>query len=331
MAPYSIGLWVTTSCDLQCPMCWVKADSTASDELLGFQEWCRLIDDLSAWKPRLTITGGEPLLVDFVPDLVRFAVGKGFRVNLGTNGTRLAETADDLVGSGLQDLSVSLDGPQDVHDRIRGVPGVFDRVCDGIRNVIDAKRRVGSAYPYVRLNCTLTKVNQEVLPDVVALAEEWGVDSLSFQHLWFTTAEVLEHHNDQFQQVFGQESPDLSGFMVGDMAPDPEVLDRELGKLSQVSSGQQSVYVYPELDSVQMWRFYREPEYAIRKGCRSRWFRTDVMPNGDVTPCLSYVVGNVRQSSFSDIWNNTKYQEFRKQLLKGLFPGCLRCCGLFSD
>ncbi len=331
MAPYSIGLWVTTSCDLQCPMCWVKAGSTVSEELLEYREWRCLIDDLTAWKPRLTITGGEPLLVDFVLDLVRFAAGKGFRVNLGTNGTRLAEVADDLVGSGLQDLSVSLDGPREVHDRIRGVPGVFDLLRDGIRRVIDAKRRVGSAFPYVRLNCTLTKANQGVLLDVVALAEEWGVDSLSFQHLWFTTPEVLQRHNDQFRKVFGQDSPGLSGFLVGDMAPDPEVLDQEFRQLGQISSGQLPVYVYPELDSVQMRKFYREPEYAIREMCRSRWFRTDVMPNGDVTPCLSYVAGNVRQTSFSEIWNNNKYREFRKRLLKGLFPGCLRCCGLFSD
>ncbi len=312
-------------------MCWVKADSTASDELMEYSDWCRLIDDLSAWKPRLTITGGEPLLVDFVPDLVRLAAAKGFRVNLGTNGTQLADVADDLVGSGLQDLSVSLDGPREVHDRIRGMPGVFDRVRDGIRNVIDAKRRAGSALPYVRLNCTLTKANQEVLPDVVALAEEWGVDSLSFQHLWFTTPEVLQQHNDQFREAFGQDSQGLSGFLVGDMAPDPEVLDRELGELGQVSSGQLPVYVYPELDSAQMRRFYREPEYAIRRMCRSRWFRTDVMPNGDVIPCLSYVTGNVRVSQFSDIWNNGRYRQFRKRLLKGLFPGCMRCCGLFSD
>jgi MoaA/NifB/PqqE/SkfB family radical SAM enzyme len=312
-------------------MCWVKAYDVGSDELLDYDDWCRLIDNLTAWKPRLTITGGEPLLIDFMPDLIKYAAGKGFRVNLGTNGTRLGEAADELVASGLQDLSVSLDGPREVHDKVRGTHGVFDRVQDGIRKVMDAKLRVGSKTPYVRLNCTLTKPNQESLQDVVTMAEEWGIDSLSFQHLWFTTEGIIERHNHQFRQVLGQESSDLAGFLVEDLAPDPDVLIRELGKLGVLSSRKLPVYVYPELDSVQLRKFYREPEYAFKTMCRSRWFRTDVMPNGDVTPCLSYVAGNVRQSLFSDIWNHDRYRKFRRQLLKGLFPGCLRCCGLFSD
>jgi MoaA/NifB/PqqE/SkfB family radical SAM enzyme len=312
-------------------MCWIKTDDVETREFLDYNDWCRLIDDLRTWKPRLTITGGEPLLVDYVPELIRYAAGKGLRINLGTNGTRLGEYADELVFSGLQDLSVSLDGPQEVHDRIRGMTGVFDKVQDGIRRVVDAKRRVGSKLPYVRLNCTLTKANQESLQDGVTLAEEWGVDSVSFQHMWFTTSEIIERHNHGFRQVFGQESPDLTGFLVKDLAPDPDVLQQELGKLGQVSRQKLPVYVYPELDAAQLLKFYREPEYAFRSVCRSRWFRTDVMPNGDITPCLSYMVGNVRQTSFSEIWNNDRYQRFRRQLLKGLFPGCLRCCGLFSD
>lgn len=312
-------------------MCWVKSDDVGSDELLDYSNWCRLIDDLGTWKPRLTVTGGEPLLIDFVPDLINYAAGKGFRVNMGTNGFRLGETADELVSSGLQDLSVSLDGPRKVHDEVRGKPGVFDKVQDGIRRIMAAKKRAGSVLPYIRLNCTMTKANQESLQDVVMLAEEWGVDSLSFQHLWFTTRGILERHNRQFQQVFGQESPDLKGFLVGDLTPNPDVLIREFGELEQVSDRKLPVYVYPELDSVQLRKFYRQPDYVFRKVCRSRWFRTDVMPNGDVMPCLSYVAGNVRQSSFSEIWNHDQYREFRAHLLKGLFPGCLRCCGLFSD
>ena len=333
LAPYSVGLWITEDCDLRCPMCWVHPNDSGEggNHSLNREEWFQLIDELSVWKPRLTITGGEPLLVPYVIDLVRYAVDKGFRVNLGTNGTHLGELAEDLVLSGLQDVSVSVDGPADVHDRIRGKVGVFDAVRDGVKKVLDIRKATGRMVPYVRLNCTLTKINQGVLADVVDLAEDWEVDSLSFQHLWFISPEVLRRHNKLFLKEYHQESPYLSGFMVNGMVPDPVQLTEELTRLKDIIDNHLPVYVYPRLDGDEIRIFYEEPGISLRNRCRSRWFRTDVRPNGDVSPCLSYVAGSIRQSSFVDIWNNDRYRRFRRSLLRGLFPGCNQCCGLFSD
>ena len=334
MAPYSIGLWVTEACDLNCPMCWVdsgRSDADSAGKPLEKEDWFRLIDELVEWMPRLTITGGEPLLVQYTVDLVRYAAGGGFRVNLGTNGTRLKDYAKELVMSGLQDLSISLDGPRDVHDNLRGKQGAFDAVGDGVRKVVEMKGKAHRALPFIRLNCTLTNANQGCLRDVVTLAENWGVDSLSFQHMWYTTPETLHNHNDQFRAVFGQESPNLSGFLVNGWAPDPTYLAKELHRLSGNSGNHLPMYVYPELDALQIQKFYHQSDAALREKCRSRWFRTDIKPNGDVSPCLSFIVGNIREASFGDIWNNDRYRMFRRQILTGLFPGCYRCCGLFSD
>jgi len=331
--PYSVGLWLTEACDLNCRMCWVRPGSAGAgpdDQALSQDDWFRLIDELAAWRPRLTITGGEPLLVPYLADLIRYASDKGLRINLGTNGTRLDYFAEELVTSGLQDLSVSLDGPLGVHDRIRGKDGVFDAVRQGIARILEIRRRHESPMPYVRLNCTLTKTNQGSLKDVLSLAQEWGVDSLSFQHLWSITPEILRHHNHRFEQVFQQESPNLTGFLVDGLSPEPVSLAKELAQLSSARH-RLPVYVYPQLEADQVRQYYRQPDVALKSHCCSRWFRADIKPNGDVTPCLSFVAGNVRQEPFRAIWNNDRYRMFRRQLLTGLFPGCHRCCGLFSD
>jgi MoaA/NifB/PqqE/SkfB family radical SAM enzyme len=335
MPPYSVGLWLTESCDMNCPMCWVHPHNIASNKgdetSLSKLEWFQLIDHLLPWKPRLTITGGEPLLVPYLVNLIRYASGKGFRVNLSTNGFRLATLAKDLVESGLQDLSVSLDGPAHVHDTIRGKPGAFEAVREGIECVRKARENTHSTLPYIRLNCTLTRNNQRHLADVVKLAADWGVDSLSFQHLWFTTPEVLEQHNREFQLAFGQDSRDLTGFLVSDLTPDPHGLVDEINHIALRSDNHLPLYVYPQLKPADIQTFYRHPEISLKPSCRSRWFRTDIRPNGDVSPCLSYVAGNVRHESFAAIWNNDRYRQFRRQILRGIFAGCSRCCGLFSD
>jgi radical SAM protein with 4Fe4S-binding SPASM domain len=59
------------------------------------------------------------------------------------------------------------------------------------------------------------------------------------------------------------------------------------------------------------------------------------MPNGDVAPCRDYpdyVVGNIKEDSILDIFNNGRYRKFRQALkdMGGLFPICARCCGLMG-
>ena len=61
--------------------------------------------------------------------------------------------------------------------------------------------------------------------------------------------------------------------------------------------------------------------------CRVVWSTMHVGPYGDVFPCYSYNMGNVRKNSLMEIWNGEKYKKFRKQLQQaGIFRGCIGCC-----
>jgi MoaA/NifB/PqqE/SkfB family radical SAM enzyme len=92
------------------------------------------------------------------------------------------------------------------------------------------------------------------------------------------------------------------------------------------------VYTYPEMDPDDLARYYSAKPRYLKSTCCSRWSRVDIMPDGTVTPCLSYKVGNIRKESFMHIWNSSRYRDFRKKLNRqGAWPGCIRCCGLFSD
>jgi hypothetical protein len=57
-----------------------------------------------------------------------------------------------------------------------------------------------------------------------------------------------------------------------------------------------------------------------------------ILADGTATPCLGLAAGSVRERPFAAIWNGPEMRRFRGDLAAhGLFPGCVRCCGLFSD
>jgi radical SAM protein with 4Fe4S-binding SPASM domain len=61
--------------------------------------------------------------------------------------------------------------------------------------------------------------------------------------------------------------------------------------------------------------------------CRVVWSTMHIGPYGDVFPCYSYNMGNVRKNSLMEIWNGEKYRKFRQQLRQaGVWRGCIGCC-----
>ncbi len=113
--------------------------------------------------PSLSFTGGEATLRPDLPELIRRAKAIGFRVNLITNGIRLAEPgfARTLVDAGLDSAQVSLEaGQASVHDSIVGRAGAFEATTAGVRAVRD----LGI---HVHTNTTLCRANLDVASDLI--------------------------------------------------------------------------------------------------------------------------------------------------------------------
>lgn len=120
----SVFLHVTKACDLRCAYCYFSADTPMPGEMSA-REYAALWPQLAALRPgKLVVTGGEPLLR---PDLLELLRGlraadpeRAVTLALNTNGRRLDERlAGELVGL-VDEVRVSLDGPDAVHDALRG-------------------------------------------------------------------------------------------------------------------------------------------------------------------------------------------------------------------
>lgn len=174
-----VVVWnVTRQCNLKCVHCYAHAGDRAFHDELTTAQGQRLIDDLAEFgSPVLLFSGGEPLVRKDLPELAAYAVNKGLRAVISTNGTLItSKTARMLKDIGLSYVGISLDGMASVNDRFRGAAGAFDLAMRGIRNCQDAGIKVG-------LRFTIHKANVGEIPKIFDLLENQRIPRVCFYHL----------------------------------------------------------------------------------------------------------------------------------------------------
>jgi 12,18-didecarboxysiroheme deacetylase len=174
-----VVVWnVTRACNLKCVHCYAHATDDATQNELSTDEGRRMIDDLAEFGvPVLLFSGGEPLVRKDLPELAAYAVEKGMRAVISTNGTLIGrETAQTLKQIGLSYVGISLDGLEPVNDHFRGVKGAFAKAMTGIRNCQDAGIKVG-------LRFTINKQNVQEIDGIFDLLEAMEIPRVCFYHL----------------------------------------------------------------------------------------------------------------------------------------------------
>ncbi len=173
-----IVVWnITRACNLKCVHCYNDSGSEKADDELSTKEAKAVLDDLSQFGvPSVLFSGGEPLMRDDLFELLGYAVEKGLRTVISTNGTLITEeVAKKIKQYRVSYVGISLDGIGKVNDEFRGVVGAFDRAVRGIKNCQDAGVRIG-------LRLTLTKRNIEDLQRWFDFFEAENIERACFYH-----------------------------------------------------------------------------------------------------------------------------------------------------
>jgi len=338
-APEAVTLFLTHRCNLRCKMCgqWGESGVTRQQgsellkQELSLDELKKLVDELARFKPAITLFGGEPLLFPGCVGLVEYIKRKGMHVLMITNGSLLREHAEGLVNAGLDELNVSLDGDKDLHDLIRGLPGVFERIKAGLEQVAILKERKGGKKPLVNLQCTITKYNYRHLEELTRVAGQVKADSLTFHNLIFLSErDIIDQ--EPFDRALGCSSESWKGF-VSDPGIDPAALAREKERIAGGKYGF-SLDFYPDFSRSELKDYYTNSCYRpARQNCRcvSPWLVAYVFPDGQIRPCLnsSYSFGSVKEG-FLRAWNSSRSRDFRRELkYRKIFPVCKRCTELY--
>ncbi|MCX6361050.1 MAG: radical SAM protein [Armatimonadetes bacterium] len=325
--PIGITLKPTLACNLRCRMCSFVADGSVQSnprDSLALEVWKGLIDDVAPWRPYVWLTGGEPTLWRGFAELLGHCRKRRLLTGVTTNGTMLAPLAEAIMRFPMDILVISVDGTADVHNRVRGRDRAFERMAEGVAAIQRLRRASRTARPTIVLSCAITPDNYDRLGDLLGVADDLGADALSFQHLWQMTPAMVAEHNRRWG------SEHRLPIQAGD-APAPNVdIDRLLHSISVVrrASPRMPVLFQPGMTEREIGLYYAEPERFVKRSrAACAWLNTDVLPNGDVSPCFGMVCGNITQQGFREIWNGPGFTAHRRRLsMEGDFPICARCC-----
>ena len=340
-APRVVTFMMTYRCNLRCTMCWqwgeqgLFHDYSREHELqqLDLSTLRGIIDDLAADGTGVFLWGGEPFLHREILPFVEHVKSQGMYCSINTNGTYLPRDSRRLVELGVDAIMVSVDGPREIHDKIRGMNGSFQKIADGIRAVREARNGDGRK-PEIIVNTTISPGNQEALLETYRVVEALGADQMILSQLWFTTEQIGKANEAYFREKFSAHAPSWRGFVMDVSGLNTRRIAEQMQEMSLLKSPMKLRFL-PDLAPEQVHEYYRSPSESFGKTrCLVPWLEAEILPSGEVTPCSDrpdLVMGNVKQESFRQIWNNGKYQAFRKAMREdGLFPYCSRCCGLWS-
>ncbi len=340
--PEAITLFLTHRCNLRCVMCgqWGEGGVTRKQNAqfirseLSLDEIKSIIDDFSQFNPNITLFGGEPLLHPACIDIIKYIKSKHMHCLMITNGSLIKGLASSIVESGLDELNVSVDGGAQLHDRIRGMPGLFDQIMQGLTEIKRLKGTLRKKKPFLNLQCTINKHNYKRLDELLDVAASAGADSLTFHNLIFLDRELIDRQKEHDESLHCS-SLDWEGF-VFDPGIEPEILYEQMERIYALKSGYSfAVDFYPNLTRQALLDYYRNRSYKPSEypgRCISPWVVAYIFPDGEVRPCLnfSYSYGNIRQERFSRLWNNDSAVRFRAALKKTRsFPVCVRCTELY--
>jgi radical SAM protein with 4Fe4S-binding SPASM domain len=180
--PMSLLIEPCSCCNLRCPLCAVGSGTLARPpSFLDLDVHKRLVSEIAGHVRFITYHGqGEPFLHPRFLELVRQANAANISTWVSTNGHFLGsiEACDEVIASGLAQLTVSLDGATaDTYSRYR-VGGDFELVLAGIRCLIERRRQLDVPTPKVQLQFLVFRHNEGELAAIRRLAESLQVDVL---------------------------------------------------------------------------------------------------------------------------------------------------------
>jgi len=267
----------------------------------------------------VVFTGGEPQLNDQLGALAGMLRAEGIRVTMLTAGLLLEPHAESIAKT-IDDVIVSLDGPPDVHNRIRRVPNAFERLAAGVKAL--RQIRAGIA---VRGRCTVQKANHHSLCPVVQSAKEIGLDSISFLAADLTSAAF---NRPQGWQPDHQDRVALS-------VDEIEVLEAELERLiHEHSLDLDSGFVVESPGKLRRLALHFRAHLGLTQHvaprCNAPWVSAVIEASGDVRPCFFHpALGNIHRQTLHDIVNSPEALQFRANLDIAANPVCRQCvCSL---
>lgn len=303
-------------CNCRCLMCdiWrIREQQEIEPEAVArwTDEWRQL------GVRRVVLTGGEALMHSRLWNLCAVLTQAGINITLLSSGLLLYRHAAPIVRY-CDDLVVSLDGPETIHDRIRGVRRAYALLARGVAAV-----RMASASIRVTARCVVQRDNYRHLRDTVAAAHALGLDGISFL--------AVDVSSEAFNRPRGW--PNERARAVALAQADLPGLAAELRAMETACKDDfESRFIAesPRKLWVRLYQYFSALlgcEEFYPNDCNAPWVSAVIESDGTVRPCFFHrslgVVSETR--TLREVLNAPEAIEWRRGLDTRQNPICRRC------
>ncbi len=332
--PLRYFIELTYRCNLNCPYCYIGSERKMPE--LTANEWRNVISQIPRYS-LVTLVGGEPFIREDFTDILSFTSKRVFgKVNVVTNGTMFnKESIDALIKSNIILLSVSLDGWGKTHELNRNTKeGTFDKILSCL-DTINQKRK--NKRMMIDIKTIVLKNNLEDIYKLYEYCTKMGFEFLSVSFLRNNNLKQNPVLKNSFEPVFYENEYNIEPYF--DVEHFLDIYDRICALKSKTKIRFSPKFEGINSDTIKrkikdffapkdMSYLKRHPS-DIYKPCKYPYSNMMINPSGDVYPCLSFKIGNVKDKSIYELFNEPKYKCFRKNLkYSKSFSSCQMCCEL---
>jgi Fe-coproporphyrin III synthase len=304
-----------SACNCRCVMCDIWKSNHQLKQLTE-QDVAGLIESLKKFDTKVVVmSGGEALLNPNFFRLCEILRKEDIKVTLLSTGLTIKRNAEQILDL-VNDIIVSLDGDEPVHDLVRNIPGAFRKLREGVLHI----KALSPAYR-ITARTVIHRLNFRSWPGIIDAARSMGLDQISF-----LPADVSSH-------AFNREN-------LWDESRQHEILleRNELPELATITEKLIADHK-PDFDK----RFIAESPEKVRKiyqyycaslglgdypykMCNAPWVSTVIEADGTVRPCFFHpAIGNIHANSLEEILNSDHAIQFRKTLNMDTDETCLKC------
>jgi SynChlorMet cassette radical SAM/SPASM protein ScmF len=304
-----IYFYLTEGCNLACRHCWLApgfdVDGSAYPTLPVELFKVAIKEAKPLGLSGVKLTGGEPLLHPQFTQILEIVRQAELRLTIETNGVLCTPAmAKEIAKAPNRFVSVSIDGADAAtHEWVRGVPGCFEKACQGVRNLAAA-----DTAPQVIMS--IMRCNADQVEALVRMAEELGASSVKFNIVQPTARGEQLHKTDENLGI--EELVKLGRHVEVDLAPGTQI---------------QLFFDYP-------LAFRPLSRLASGDGCDTCGILSilGVIPTGQYALCgigehvPELIFGTVGEDRLEAIWQENKIlRDLREGMPARLTGVCARC------
>ena len=264
---------------------------------------------------QVVMSGGEALLNPNFFTFCAILKQENIRITLLSTGLTIKRHAEQLI-KWVDDLIVSIDGDEKLHDTIRNIPGAFNKLKEGVAHI----RSLNPAYR-ITGRSVIHKLNFKNWPAIIDSALEMGLNQVSF-----LPADVSSNAFNRTKVWDETRQADVQ-LSVPELAELQVVTDYIIEEYKTLFNNK---FIAETPEKLQKIVTYYSALHGLNsfpyKKCNAPWVSTVIEADGSVRPCFFHdVIGNIREATLETIVNGEKGFQFRKQLNMHTNDTCIKC------